>query len=172
MFFTDQPMLDAIVRGFVLSMFALAAVIVMVRVNGLRSLSKMSPFDFVMTVALGSLVAGGAQSSEWSQFWQVLTAMLGLFVLQYSAARLRKMSKTAREGMQNDPVLLMREGEYCREAMKRERVTEADVVAKLREANVLDFSEVRAVVLETTGDVSVLHGDKLEQSLLAGVDCR
>lgn len=33
----------------------------------------------------------------------------------------------------------------------------------------MDFSEVRAVVLETTGDISVLHGDHLSERLLKGV---
>lgn len=39
---------------------------------------------------------------------------------------------------------------------------------KLREANVLDLSQVRAVILETTGDVSVLHGDVCSEKLLQG----
>lgn len=42
-------------------------------------------------------------------------------------------------------------------------------MAKLKEANVVDFDEVIVVVLEFTGDVSVVHknGDKeLNQKLL------
>lgn len=46
------------------------------------------------------------------------------------------------------------------ENLKKARLTENDVLAKLREANVLQFSDVRAVILEATGDVSVLHGSK------------
>ena len=49
------------------------------------------------------------------------------------------------------------------------KVTASDVRAKLREANVTDWSQVRAVVLETTGDVSVLHGETLDPTLLEGV---
>ena len=37
-------------------------------------------------------------------------------------------------------------------------MSEEDLMAKLREANVIELSEVKAVILETTGDVSVLHG--------------
>ena len=40
---------------------------------------------------------------------------------------------------------------------------------KLRAANVTDLSQVRAAVLETTGHVSVLHGDKLEATLIEDV---
>ena len=49
-------------------------------------------------------------------------------------------------------------------------MTRSDVLAKLREANVLAMTDVRAVVLETTGDISVLHGDaQVDDILLAGV---
>ena len=49
-------------------------------------------------------------------------------------------------------------------------MTEDDVRAKLREANVAGYDEVRAVVLETTGSVSVLDGAReIDHDLLRGV---
>ena len=139
------------------------------RINGLRSLSKMTNFDFVMTVALGSLVAGAAQASDWKAFAQAMVAMAGLFLVQFLAARIRKSSDSAEDAMQNDPVFLMRNGEFCDAALKKTRVAKSDLIAKLREANVLDYGQVRAVVLETTGDVSVLHGDHLDETLIENV---
>ena len=62
----------------------------------------------------------------------------------------------------------MREGEIFDAALSETRVARADLIAKLREANALRFLDVRAVVLETTGDISVLHGDTLEQEILEG----
>ena len=45
-----------------------------------------------------------------------------------------------------------------------------DLRAKLREANVIHMGQVRAVVFETTGDVSVLHGgDGIDGALIGGV---
>ncbi len=129
----------------------------------------MTNFDFVMTVALGSLLAGAAQASEWSGFWQALIAMVGLFIGQRIAARLRNASDTFEDIAQNEPVMLMRNGQILHDALKRTRVTESDLIAKLREANALDMGKVRAVVLEATGDVSVLHGDTLDERIIAGV---
>lgn len=51
------------------------------------------------------------------------------------------------------------------ENLKRARVEKSQLIAKLREANVLDFSQVEAVVMETTGDISVLHKSNNEISL-------
>ena len=59
----DTPWPDIIARGVLLAIAAIIWVVVLIRLNGLRSLSKMTNFDFVMTIALGSLVAGAAQAS-------------------------------------------------------------------------------------------------------------
>ena len=167
--FTDNTWFDIFLRGVLLSVAAIGWIVVLIRINGLRSLSKMTNFDFVMTIALGSLVAGAAQASDWQGFAQAMMAMVGLFVVQYTAARLRESSNTVEGVMQNDPVFLMRDGEFFEDALTSTRVAKSDLIAKLREANVLDLSEVRAVVLETTGDVSVLHGERLQETLIAGV---
>jgi uncharacterized membrane protein YcaP (DUF421 family) len=73
----------------------------------------------------------------------------------------------------NEPLVLMAGDRILRDNLNKSRVTENDLWAKLREANVLDPQEVRAVVLETTGDISVLHGQPdrvaLHPCLLRGV---
>lgn len=167
--FTDNTWFDIALRGVLLSAAAIGWIVILIRINGLRSLSKMTNFDFVMTVALGSLVAGAAQASDWQGFAQAMLAMVGLFLVQFITARLRKASDTVEDAMQNDPVFLMRDGEFFEKALTSTRVAKSDLIAKLREANVLDLSEVRAVVLETTGDVSVLHGEHLQEVLIADV---
>lgn len=43
--------------------------------------------------------------------------------------------------------------------LHKAQMTEDDLRAKLREANIIDPAQIRAVVMETTGDVSVLHAD-------------
>ena len=67
----------------------------------------------------------------------------------------------------------MEEGKISHENLKKARVTESDLRGKLREANVIQLSEVRAVIFETTGDVSVLHSNpdkKLEEWLIKDVN--
>ncbi len=166
--FVSEPIIDFVLRGIILTMIAMFWVIVLVRINGLRSFSKMTNFDFVMTIALGSLLAGASQSNAWTGFIQSMTAMAMLFVVQYSTARLRKASDKFEDLVQNEPVLLMQDGVIFHEALAKTRVAENDLIAKLRESNVLDFSQVRAVVLETTGDISVLHGDHCSKDMLKG----
>jgi len=162
----ETEMLDAIARGLVLSAVGLVWIIVMVRIVGLCSFSKMTNFDFVMTVAIGSLLAGASQATSWVSMTQSLTGVLALFILQFSASYARQRSEAFKTVIQNDPVFLVENGVVCYAALKATRVTEGDLVAKLREANALKLSNVRAVVLETTGDVSVLHGPDVDDFVL------
>lgn len=98
-----------------------------------------------------------------------MIAIASLFSTQYLVSRLRKSSDPFEAAIGNTPVMLMRNGEFIEGALDRTRVSRNDMIAKLREANVLDISTVRAAVLETTGDVSVLHGDRLDEAVLEDV---
>ncbi len=132
------------------------AVIIYTRLAGLRSFSKMSSFDFAMTVAVGSVIASTVLTRD-PPLLQAVAALGALYLLQIAVARLRVAFGLVGRAVDNDPVLLMRDGEILRESMDTAGVTDGDLRAKLREANVLRLSHVRAVVMETTGDISVLH---------------
>lgn len=168
--FVENEFLDILLRGTLLSVFGLLWIILLVRIVGLRSFSKMTNFDFVMTIAIGSLLAGASQSSDWGGFLQTLVAMVSLFAVQYGVARLRQSSQRFEDIVQNEPILLMKNGIVLEDALRKTRVGRDDLMAKLREANALDLSRVRAVVLETTGDISVLHGGDLDPELLDGLN--
>lgn len=167
--FFDHAFIDALARGSLLSALGLIWIILLVRLVGLRSFSKMTNFDFVMTVAMGSLLAGAAQANSWLNLVQIITAMSALFAIQFAVSRLRQRSDAFDDAIQNTPVLLMKDGIVLHEALRTTRVTEGDLMAKLREANAIELSTVRAVVLETTGDVSVLHGEQVDDALLKAI---
>lgn len=166
--FTSYPMLDVILKGLLLTAMGMVWVVVLVRINGLRSFSKMTNFDFVMTVAVGSLLASASQTNNWEAFLQAMIAMATLFLVQSVTARMRRQSDTIEAVMQNTPVILMRNGQIIESALAKTRVARSDLMAKLREANVLDIQQVKAVVLETTGDISVLHGHHCADEILEG----
>jgi uncharacterized membrane protein YcaP (DUF421 family) len=163
-------MLDALFSGFVLSVFALAWINLLIKVNGLRTLSKMTNFDFLTTIAFGSLLAGAGQSDDWAGFVQSCAGMLGLVLAQAVTVRLRLKSDRVASAVTNQPRLIMRDGEMIDSALEATGMRREDVIAKLREANVLDISKVRAGILETTGDVSIIHGsDTIDEAILSGV---
>lgn len=143
------------------------AALVHIRIAGPRSMSKMSSFDFVITVAVGAVV--GSVALTTGSLAQGIVALAVLFVLQAAIAALRRHTKLA-SVVDNEPILLMDGAEVLSGNLDRVRLTQAELHAKLREANVLNYDQIKVVVLETTGDVSVLHGDApLDPDLLYGV---
>ncbi|MAM39204.1 MAG: DUF421 domain-containing protein [Altererythrobacter sp.] len=168
--FFEETWLDIVARAAILSIIGVAWVTALIRMIGLRTLSKMTNFDFVVTIASGSLLAGAVQASEWTAFAQALLATGGLFGVQYLIARIRRHSQAFEDAIQNGPIILMYDGKVIDKALNVSRVAESDLFAKLREANVLELNQVRAVVLETTGDISVLHGDTLEDRIIEGIE--
>ena len=160
---------DTPLRALLLTTAGLLWVLALVRITGLRSFSKMTAFDFVATIATGSLLAAAATAASWQVFAQVVLALAALLAAQAALARLRRQSGKLRDIMGNTPVLLMENGLFCEPALRECRIAREDVLAKIRAANALRLSEVRAVVLENTGDISVLHGEGLDEQILEGV---
>lgn len=145
------------------------AVIFASRLLGLRSFATMSAFDFAMTVAIGSIIAGTATGT--APLAAGVLAVTVLFGAQYLVARLRGATSFDRV-VDNTPLLLMAGSRFLDDHLASARLTHDDLLAKLREANVRRFDEVVAVVFETTGDVTVLHGDgPFDPGLLEGVRC-
>lgn len=145
------------------------AVLVATRITGLRSFSKMSSFDFAMTVAVGSVMASTALSPSTPVAAGVVT-LVGLYGFQWLIARLRRGPVRMSRLIDNTPTVLMVGQQMLEDHLRATRVTRGDVRAKLREANVLSYDQVHAVVLETTGDISVLHGEgPLDPDLLRDV---
>lgn len=142
-------------------------VIVATRVAGLRSLATMSAFDFAMTVAIGSIIASTILGT--APLAAALLAVALLYGAQVVVSRLRRR-RGLEQLIDNTPRLLMLDGELIETHLTAARVTHDDLRARLRGAGVLHLADVRAVVLETTGDISVLRGgDQLDPWLLEGV---
>lgn len=154
--------LNALTTTVISTVLIYLSVIAITRLNGLRTFAKMSSFDFAITIAIGSIIATTMLSDSLS----VATGVTGLIVLigmQALVAFLRKQSNAFDNAISNTPLLLMDGPRILHANMKASRITEGDLYAKLREANVTQMGQVLAVVLETTGDISVLHTDSDNQ---------
>lgn len=133
-------------------------VILFTRIAGKRSFSKMSSFDFAMTIAIGSVV-GSTLLLASVNLINGIVGLASIYLLQQLVAFLRRFPSFG-DIVENKPFLLMKGQEVLEENLKKARVTKGDLRAKLREANVTQLSQVKAVVFETTGDISVLHGQE------------
>lgn len=149
------------------------AVILLTRIIGLRSFAKFTAYDFAFTIAIGSIISSILTSS--TSIVHGTVAIGSLLFLTYIFSALQKKFPSISALLSNQPLLLMKGKTMLEENLKHARIEKSSVLAKLREANVLNFDQVFAVVLESTGDISVLHKasdadtQKLNEQLLEGV---
>ncbi|MGI8532719.1 MAG: DUF421 domain-containing protein [Geodermatophilaceae bacterium] len=151
MFFDDW---FSLVRVLVVGVLSYAALIVLLRASGKRTLSKLNAFDFVVTVAIGSTFASVLLSSGVALV-EGVTALALLMALQYAVAWTSVRSPLVERLVKSEPTLLYRDG-FLTATMRRERVTPDELRQAVRGQGYSELAEVTAIVLETDGSLSVL----------------
>lgn len=146
-----------LIRLIVVGTLSYLMLVAILRVSGKRTLAKMSAFDLVITVALGSTFASAILSSEVA-LTEGVGAFLLLCSLQYCVARLSVRSARFQNLVKAQPSLLFFRGHFQDPILKQERVTREEVFAAIRGSGVPRLDAVDAVVLETDGSFSVLTG--------------
>jgi len=165
-----DPIWETIIGSFMIFI----VVILLTRIIGLRSFAKFTAYDFAFTIAIGSIISSILTSSTSIVHGSI--AISSLLVLTFIFSLLQRKFPSLKSLISNQPILLMEKENILFENLKKARIEKSQLIAKLREANVLDFSQIEAVVLESTGDISVLHKSSnelsLDDKLLEGVRTR
>lgn len=153
MFFDDWY---GIARVAVATVVGYAALVLILRMTGKRTLSKLSAFDLVVTVALGSTLATLILSDQVAIVEGVVAfAMLALLQLVVAWAATR--SRRVRRLLKSEPTLLFFRGSFLEEALDHERVTRDEVRGAVREEGIAQLDTVEAVVLEPSGRLAVVR---------------
>ena len=166
---TDDPLLQTLAGSLIIFI----VVIILTRIIGLRSFAKFTAYDFAFTIAIGSIISSILTSSTSIAHGSV--AVGALLILTFIFSYLQRAVPAINKLISNKPLLLMDGSTILEENLKYARIEKGQLIAKLREANVLTYEQVEAVVLESTGDISVLHTSSsdddgvLNKALLDGV---
>lgn len=147
---------DPVGRILVVGVLMYVALVVILRVSGSRSLASMNAFDFIVTVAIGA-VFGRTLTAQGVALVESVTALALLVALQFVVAWLQTRWSFFMGIITNPPALLYYRGEFLRDALRRQRVTEAEVRGAVRKKQLGSMDEVEAVVLESSGEFSVIR---------------
>ncbi|MDI6719306.1 MAG: DUF421 domain-containing protein [Methanomicrobiales archaeon] len=163
---------ESIGRVLIVGVLAYVALVVLVRASGKRTLASMNAFDFIVNVAIGSILATIILSRDISLAEGIIAfvVLLGLqFIVSWSSSR----SKMAAQFVKSQPGILVYQGELLRDAMRRERIDESEILQALRSEGMDSRKDAAAVVLETNGHISVLkraeRGDDSSLRNVAGL---
>ncbi len=95
-----------LIAPFVRAAIALAVVLILTRLSGLRSFSKMTATDFAMTVATGSVLATIIAGTT-RDLGSALLGLAAIFAVQALVSYLRRRFAPVSEAVDNSPLLLM-----------------------------------------------------------------
>lgn len=147
----SDPLWETIVGSILIFII----IILLTRIIGLRSFAKFTVYDFAFTIAIGSIISSTLTSNTSIVHGSV--AIASLLFLTFIFSTLQKRSPGLSAVISNKPLMLMKGSQVLEENLKHARIEKSQLIAKLREANVSRLNQVLAVVLESTGDISVLH---------------
>lgn len=135
--------------------------IVFLRISGKRSLSKMNMFDFVVTIALGSVLATTLLDKKTSLV-SGTAALVLLLLLQFLVSWMTVRWNAARNLIKGVPEALYADGRFREEAMLKTRIHRTEILQSIREQGIPSLNQIEAVVLETNGDISVVKKADLD----------
>jgi len=163
---------DSLLQIAIKAIVGFAALVALLRVFGKRSIAKLNAFDLVLVFTVGSILATTILNSQ-TTISEGLLALLMLVLLQWATAWLSTRSQGFRSLIKSQPTLLAYDGKMLRDNMQRERIAEIELLAALRQQGIHDVADVKAAVLETEGDISVLKvdgGDPSASLRISGID--
>ncbi len=150
-----------VVRIVVVGVSACAALVAVLRLSGKRTLSKLNAFNFVVTVALGSLLAATILLSTSVSFVDGVVALCLLVGLQAVLALVSARVPVIERLVKSEPALLVVHGVMQQGVMRSQRVSPEEVRQAVRSSGLGGLEQVAPVVLETDGRLRTIPASSL-----------
>jgi uncharacterized membrane protein YcaP (DUF421 family) len=135
-----------------------AALLVGLRLTGKRQLGQMTPFDLVLILLIANAVQNAMVGPDTS-VWGGLIAALVLIVANYGVVQARERIPLLRRAVEGTPTLLINDGQFVQEHLRREGLDEDEVMMALREHGVSQVKDVKMAILEVDGSISIVPAD-------------
>lgn len=134
--------------------------LVVIRILGKRTVGNFTAFDLLVALMLGEVVDEIIYGDV--SLAQGAIAILVVASAKYVTAWLTYLNHGINRLFEGTPREVVRNGEFVREAMRKELVNEEEVLAALRLQSISDMREVKKAVMEVDGHISVIREDWAE----------
>lgn len=151
---------ELLVRGAVVY----AALLVLIRLSGRRTVGQFTPFDLLVVMLLSEAVSNALSGGDESLLAGLVIAGV-LMALNMLVAVVTARSGAVQRLVAGEPVLIGKDGRLFSQVLKEQHVPYADAEQALREAD-CDLASMACAFLEADGRISVLK--KTEPEPAAG----
>ncbi|MBZ4034247.1 DUF421 domain-containing protein [Flavobacterium sp. 17A] len=156
-FFQDW---QGIIRAAVTTVTAFLTLFLFVRISGKRTLAKLNAFDFIVSIALGSTLSDIMLATI--PVTEGAVVLLLIILLQYIFAWLARSSAQMEKIINTEPRIVFYDSRFIEKTMVAETITKEEIYSAIRAAGIDQISEVRAVVMELNGTLSVVKKSSVE----------
>jgi uncharacterized membrane protein YcaP (DUF421 family) len=147
----EIPLIEKVIRSIVVYLFLLVGF----RLAGKRQLGQMTAFDLVVLLIISNVVQNAVIGNDTSLGGGLLGATV-ILLLNALIAWLTFRHKPIERLVEHSPTVLVKNGRLLRENFRRERLSLPEFRAALRREGVVSLRDVRYVILEEDGHLSVI----------------
>ena len=146
------PILELVVKDTLMYWFLVLVFRLILR----RDVGSMGLTDFLFVVLLGDAAQNGMIGEATSTTDAVVlisTLVFWNFVIDWATWRFPALERL----LASRRLVLVRDGRRNRRNMRREFITDEELMSKLREQGIDDLGKVRRMFLEADGEISVIR---------------
>jgi uncharacterized membrane protein YcaP (DUF421 family) len=130
------------------------ALLLALRISGKREVGQFTLYDLVFILLVANALQPAITGPDTSVVGGLIL-IVALVGLNYIVGKLDNLPRFHRI-FTPAPAVIVKDGQYLRDVMRREGVDEEEVEMAMREHGVVDLKEVQLAVLEPDGTISVV----------------
>lgn len=136
------------------------------RVAGRRGVSQLSIFELLIIISLGSAAGDPMIYKEIGVINSLMAFAVVIFVY-WLITKLIENSEKMEDILEGEPIYIIRDGRVSKEALKNKVLAGDEFFASLRFHSFSHMGQVKAAILETSGEVSILpfNNDEVKPGL-------
>jgi uncharacterized membrane protein YcaP (DUF421 family) len=142
---------ERVVRAVLVYAFLLVAI----KVFGRREIGQLTAFDLIVLLTLSNILQNAMIGNDNSLSGGAIGALV-LLSANYVVAYWVFRSKRAERAIEGEPRILIHDGKIQRAAVRKELLTEQDLLSAVRREGLERFEEVRLAISEPNGLISII----------------
>ncbi|MCU0627131.1 MAG: DUF421 domain-containing protein [Gemmatimonadaceae bacterium] len=131
------------------------ALLLVFRLTGKRTLGQITSFDFLVLLIISEAVSNALLASDHSLTAAVVAAIT-LLATDTALARLKRGRPRLSRLLEDEPVVLVDDGQLHHDRLHGEHVTLDDILEAARREGLTDLAQVRLAVLERRGTIAII----------------
>lgn len=147
----ETPILELITRAAVLYFF----ILVMMRLMPRRTGGELATMDLVLVLLITNAAANAL--GDYSSLTDGVALIAVIMALNYLVNFISYYLPWIEWLISSPPLQIIRDGKMLRRNMRREFITEEELISHLRLRGIDDIKDVKIAYVESEGQISVVH---------------